>query len=224
MITAPSPQEQIDALVRKYKSLSPSEVRHYNEENTRKDFILPLFRALEWNTTDATEVSAEEKVSRGWVDFSFRLHGIPRFFLETKRLKEDITKEEWVRQAIDYAWTKGVTWAALSDFEGLRLFNAEWKEANPLQAQFLEFNLDTYLSDFDRLWWLSRPEIAAGTLDRQAEQVGKKVRKEPVSQHLFDDLKLWRSELFRHLRAYNRRTSTAQIDEAVLRILNRLWS
>lgn len=222
MLTTPSPREQIEGLVKKYKSLSAPARRGYNEDNTRKDFVLPLFRALGWNTAEASEVSAEEKVSRGWVDFSFRIQGIPRFFLETKRLNEDLTRLEWVRQAIDYAWTKGVTWALLSDFEGLRVFNAEWKEANPLQAQFLEFNVETYLPDFERLWWLSRMETAAGTLDRQAEQVGKKVRREPVSQHLFDDLRLWRSELFRYLHGWNPRVPPAQIDEAVLRILNRL--
>ena len=110
---------------------------------------------------------------------------------------------------MDYAWTKGVTWALLSDFEGLRVFNAEWKEDNPLRAQFIEFSVDTYLTDFERLWWLSRPEIAAGTLDREAEKVGKKARREPVSQHLFDDLKTWRHEpVSRHLHAYNPQWST----------------
>jgi len=167
-------------------------------------------------------VSAEERVSRGWVDFSFRIGGVPRFFLETKRVSEDLTKPQWVQQAMDYAWTKGVTWALLSDFEGLRVFNAEWKEDNPLRAQFLEFDVDSYLADFDRLWWLSRPEMAAGTLNREAEKVGKKARREPVSQHLFDDLKSWRQILFKNLRAYNPQWSAGQTDEAVLRILNRL--
>ena len=42
--------------------------------------------------------------------------------------------------------------------------------------------------------------------------MGKKARKEPVSQRLFDDLKDWRHELFRHLRAYNKRYLTERID------------
>ena len=213
---------EVERLVKKFKSLPAARRRLYNEDNTRKDFILPLFRALEWDVHNSAEVSAEERVSRGWVDFAFRVSGIPRFFLETKRIREDLDDPRWVKQAIDYAWTKSVTWALLSDFEGLRVFNAEWKEDNPLRAQFIEFSTDTYLSDFERLWWLSRPEMARGTLDRQAEKVGKKALRQPVSQHLFDDLKVWRHELFRHLRGYNPMWSPAQIDEAVLRILNRL--
>ncbi|MBM4459130.1 MAG: hypothetical protein FJ011_15440 [Chloroflexi bacterium] len=212
----------IERLVGRFKGLTTAARRSYNEDNTRKDFILPLFRALEWNVADSAEVSAEERVSRGWVDFSFRIAGVPRFFLETKRIAEGLTRPQWVQQAMDYAWTKGVTWALLSDFEGLRVFNAEWKEYDPLAAQFIEFGVDTYLADFERLWWLSRPEIAVGTLDREAEKVGKKAHRQPVGQHLFDDLKEWRRILFRNLHAYNPQWSVGEIDEAVLRIINRL--
>jgi type I restriction-modification system DNA methylase subunit len=222
IITPDAAYTQVEQLVQKFKALPAARRRDFNEAATRQAFILPLFAALGWNITDTAEVSPEEKTSRGWVDFSFRLSGIPRFFLETKKIAEDLADPRWVKQTIDYAWTKSVTWALLSDFAGLRVFNAEWKEDNPLRAQFIEFSVDTYLTDFLRLWWLSRPETAAGTLDREAEKVGKKVRKEPVSYHLFDDLKNWRHDLFKVLRAYNKRYSLAQIDEAVLRILNRL--
>ncbi len=64
---------EVERLVRKFTALSGPARKAFNEDNTRKDFILPLFRALEWNTDSSAEVSAEEKVSRGWVDFSFRL-------------------------------------------------------------------------------------------------------------------------------------------------------
>jgi len=62
-----------------------------------------------------------------------------------QRVNEDLNDLKWVKQAIDYAWTKSVTWALLSDFQGLRVFNAEWKESNPSSAQFIEFDLDWIL-------------------------------------------------------------------------------
>ena len=213
---------QIEQLVQRFKSLPASERKGMNENATRQGYILPLFRALGWNVDNVNEVSPEEKVSRGWVDFSFRIGGIPRFFLETKKASEDLNDPRWVQQAIDYAWTKSVTWALLSDFEGLRVFNAEWKETDPFRAQFLEFNLESYLTDFERLWWFSREETAAGRLEREADKVGKRIKRLPVSQNLFDDLKLWRSELYKSLRGFNPLYSPAQIDEAVLRLLNRL--
>jgi type I restriction-modification system DNA methylase subunit len=213
---------QIEQLVQLFKSLPASERKGMNENATRQGYILPLFRALGWNVDNTNEVSPEEKVSRGFVDFSFRIGGIPRYFLETKKASEDLNDPRWVQQAIDYAWTKSVTWALLSDFEGLRVFNAEWKETDPFRAQFLNFDLNTYLSDFERLWWFSREETAAGRLEREADKVGKRIKRLPVSQNLFDDLKLWRSDLYKSLRGFNPLYSPAQIDEAVLRLLNRL--
>ncbi len=212
----------VKSLVEKFKSLSAAARKGMNEHAVRQGYILPLFDALGWETTNINEVSPEEKVSRGWVDFAFRINGVPRYFLETKKPSEDLNDPRFVRQAIDYAWTKSVTWALLSDFEGLRVFNAEWKESNPFGAQFIEFNLETYLSDFDRIWWLSRPETAASRLDREAEQVGRKIKRLPVSQALFDDLKNWRAHLFKDMHGFNPMWSPAQIDEAVLRLLNRL--
>jgi predicted type IV restriction endonuclease len=86
---------EIERLVKKFKALSAAQRRSYGEDNTRKDFILPLFHALEWDIHNAAEVSAEERVSRGWVDFAFRISGIPRFFLETKRIHEDLDDPRW---------------------------------------------------------------------------------------------------------------------------------
>ncbi len=200
---------EIERLVKNFKNMPGTQRKGLNEMQTRLGYILPLFKALGWDTSNINEVSPEEKVSRGWVDFSFLIGNVPRYFLETKRANEDLNDARWVKQAIDYAWTKSVTWALLSDFEGLRVFNAEWKESNPFSAQFFELSLDTYLTDFERLWWLSKEQTLSRRLDTEAEKVGKKVKRLPVSQHLFDDLKKWRENLFKNYKA-------------VLRLLNRL--
>ncbi|MFZ5879582.1 MAG: Eco57I restriction-modification methylase domain-containing protein [Chloroflexota bacterium] len=222
MTTPELAHTEIEKLVKRFKDLKASERRTMNEHATRQGYILPMFRALGWDVDNVNEVNPEEKVSRGWVDFSFRIGNVPRFFLETKKVHEDLNDPRWVKQAIDYAWTKSVTWALLSDFEGLRVFNAEWKESDPFRAQFIEFDLDGYLTNFERLWWLSKAETASRRLDAEAEKVGKKVKRLPVSQNLFDDLKKWREDLFKNYKGFNLGYSPAQIDEAVLRLLNRL--
>ncbi len=136
---------EVEKLVNNFKTLPASQRKGLNEMQTRLGYILPLFRVLGWDTSNINEVSPEEKVWRRWVDFSFRIGNVPRYFLETKRVNEDLNDPKWVKQAIDYAWTKSVTWALLSDFQGLRVFNAEWKESNPFSAQFIEFDLDWIL-------------------------------------------------------------------------------
>ncbi|MFQ6014344.1 MAG: hypothetical protein ACE5NP_02740 [Anaerolineae bacterium] len=122
---------EVEGLVERFAKLTARNRKRYNEPATRQEFILPLFRALGWNVEDSREVSPEERVSRGYVDFAFRLGSIPRFFLETKKIPADLEDARWARQAINYAWLKGVTWAVLTDFEGLKVFNAEWQETIP---------------------------------------------------------------------------------------------
>jgi len=213
---------EVERLVERFARLSAHNRKRYNEAATRQAFILPLFDALGWNTRDTREVSPEEQVSRGFVDFAFRIQGIPRFFLETKKIPADLDDPRWAQQAINYAWLKGVTWAVLTDFEGLKVFNAEWQETVPIRAIFKDLHWQQYLDRFDDLWLLSRPAVVEGALDRAAEAVGKKATRTPVSRLLFADLTAWRRELFRHLRPYNPTHSVEQIDEAVQRILDRL--
>jgi len=222
MVSQESARQEIAGLVQKYKALSPHQRQKYKEVATRQGFILPLFRALGWNTDDTGEVSPEENVSRGFVDFAFRIGGVAKFFLETKRLPADLDDPRWAQQAINYSWTKGATWAVLCDFEGLRVYNAEVREADPRQAVFYELTSDSYLTDFDRLWWLSRPACEANTLDREADRWGKRTHKRPVGEQLLENLVEWRGELYRRLRQYNPMGSPVQIDEAVQRTLDRL--
>jgi len=80
---------EVEGLVERFARLSARNRKRYNEPATRQEFILPLFRALGWNIENTREVSPEERVSRGFVDFAFRLGSIPRFFLETKKIRSN---------------------------------------------------------------------------------------------------------------------------------------
>jgi len=69
MVNAETIKQEIKSLVDKYnKVVDEGRFNKYNEEMTKKDFILPLFRALGWNTEDSSEVTAEEKISKRRVD------------------------------------------------------------------------------------------------------------------------------------------------------------
>jgi actin-related protein len=40
------------------------------------------------------------------------------------------------KQPITYAWSKGCTWAVLSNFETIKIFNAEWQTSDYSQNHF----------------------------------------------------------------------------------------
>lgn len=164
-------KKEIENLVKKYELLlKEGRITEYNESNTRKDFILPLFSALGWEVTNINEVQEETRVSRDRVDYSFNLAGVSKFYLEAKALKTDLDKPEYAQQAIDYAYNKGVPWAILTDFEKIKVFNAEWKAKTLQDSQFLEIAYNEYLDRFDELWLLSKESLTQGLLDKEAER------------------------------------------------------
>lgn len=218
-------KEEIKKLIEKYnKVVESGKLRFYNEEMTKKDFILPLFRALGWNVEDGEEVIAEEKISKGRVDYAFKIDGIPKLFLEAKALKVDLNKIEYIEQAINYAWHKGSTWAVLTNFEDTKVFNAEWKTANPLQNMLFSLSYSQLSDNFDQLWLLSRESLKYGLIDKEAERWGKKAKKIPIDKQLLNDLTRFRELLTKNILKNNpsKKLSGDELDESVQRILDRL--
>ncbi len=219
-------KQTIERLIRKYESLTPVQRRNYNESMACKDFILPLFKALGWdvfNSSTEDEVTSETQIARKRVDYAFHISGVTHFFLEAKRLSADLREEKWAEQAVMYAWYKGAAWAVLTNFESIKVFNAEWDEPDPERSLLFEISYKDYLTD-ERLLWLSRGAFRKGLLDKYASESFKKPKREPVDKQLANDLIRWRNILFTNLRKWNseRRLTPKHIAESVQRILDRL--
>lgn len=219
-------RQPIAALVAKFDRLTKRQRADMNEQTIRLQFILPLFRALGWDIEDPRDMTAEEQVARGFVDFGFYLNGVPAFYLETKRAGDSLDNLDFKRQAINYAYLKGVTWAVLTNFDETRVFNADWA-GDIHHAQYLTLRHDQYAAaDFDDLWLLSKPAMQRRDLDRRAERHGKKDRKRPVDKVLLDQLLDWRERLFRNIRLYPENAqlwaTPHEIDNAIQKLFDRL--
>lgn len=215
---------EVSRLVSKFDKLSSYEKKHYNEANTRKNFIMPLFRALGWDVYDdfnKDEVIEEETTVSGRMDYSFKLISNTRFVLEAKSISEDLDKEQWSIQAVEYGWNKGIPWVVLSDFEGLKVFNSEWDVSHPRPN--LDFKYSEYISRFDDLWLLSKDSFQNDLLDKQAQKWGITAKRESVNKYLSDDLIKWREILTKYFYLFNKKTETIEtIEESVQKILDRL--
>ena len=228
MITKEQGKEEIEKLIDKYNRIVESgSIKRYKEEDTKAEFIEPLFEALGWdirNKTHEEEVTREDKISNGRVDYCFRIEGIPKLFLEAKALKEDLSRKEFAEKSINYAWHKGATWAILTDFEGIKVFNAEWKSVNYLQNQFFSINCNQFLDNFEQLWLLSRESLELGLIDKEAEKWGKKAKKIPVDKQLLSDLTRFRELLTKNILKNNslKNLTEEDLEESVQRIIDRL--
>ncbi len=226
MVTKDDARAAIAALADKYSQISKSDLKNYTEEDTKKDFLVPMFRALGWEMEDRSEVRAEEQIGTGFADYSFRINGVTNFYLEAKRFSADLNDKKYMQQAINYAYLKGVTWTVLSDFEQLMVFNADWEERDPLKSRFIDLTWEQYADDgFEQLWLLAKPSLEDREIDAAAEKWGKKKSRARVTDVLFADLTKWRQALFRDIRGFSETLwsqDATKVDEAIQRFLDRL--
>lgn len=218
-------KSEIKKLVEKYQRLAEAdEIKSYNEAQTRNEFIEPLFEFLGWdmrNTKTDKEVTTEESVSGGRVDLAFRLNDIPVMFLEAKAMRVDLDIETYSRQAINYAWNKGVAYAILTDFESIKLYNAQAESKLLADKLIFEISWKDYINDFDRVWLLSKESLLAGALDEYAQKYGKMKKHLTVNEKLFGDLKEAREILMKAFR-WDKELTDEELEEGVQRILDRL--
>ncbi|OGY25471.1 MAG: hypothetical protein A2Z11_03520 [Candidatus Woykebacteria bacterium RBG_16_43_9] len=217
-------KEKIEKLIQKYEAVKKAgKAKSYTEEETKKDFILPLFEALGWDVFDKNEVSAEEKnLSSGRVDYGFYINERAKFYLEAKKLSADLNSEQFANQAVRYSWNKGVTWAILTDFESLKVFNAQDIESSLANKLFFEITHDKYLDRSGQLALLSKESFAQDLLDKEGEKYGKKLQKISVSALLYKDLQKCREILTHDLSIWNKKLDKDLLDEGVQKLLDRL--
>src|SRR5262245_60883399 len=91
----PAPQIVLE-LVTRFRDNHEHYLRDYGETETRREFLDPFFKALGWDVENADgnaeaykDVVHEDSIKIGGStkapDYSFRVGGIRKFFLEAKR-------------------------------------------------------------------------------------------------------------------------------------------
>ncbi|MDP3725757.1 MAG: hypothetical protein Q8R36_00995, partial [bacterium] len=176
-MTKTEAKKKIQDLVEKYESVKKTgQIRSYSEDDTITGFVLPLFTILGWDISNKEEVSAQEHIKGvGRSDRTFKINGITQFYLEAKKLSADLDDEKFTTQAINYSWNKGVTYAILTDFEAVKVFNAERiNKIDLIDKLIFEIPYTKFIGDFDRLWLLSKEAFTDKKLNSYAEEHGKK--------------------------------------------------
>ena len=218
-------KENLAKLVEKFeRELTAGKIKDYNEEATKTAFIQPLLKdVLGWDVTNRDEVSPEEKISRGRVDYGLKVEGKIKVFVEAKPPKADLNKH--IEQAVRYGYNrKGVPFVLLTDFEELKLFDVTVKpdSRNPRKGLKIDLRWNNYLKEFDKIWLLSKESVIKGELDKLL--LVKPKDRLPVDKAILDDLKRWRESLAKDIFKNNRETVTDanELKEITQRILDRI--
>jgi len=215
----------IERLVARCEALSTRARQGYNESNTRKDFIDPLFEALGWDVRNKEEVDSERFVRPGFADYAFVQHGVVRFFLESKKLEDDLEQEEYVRQVITYAYSRGVSWAVLCNFSRMVVFDAQEELDGSRPRYVLNLGCEDYVARADLLSLLTPESILGGRLTDHAVSIGVRRRPVPIEKRLYQAMRRWREDLFNGMSHYGVWKTQKELrhgDEAIQRLLDRL--
>ena len=223
-------KEKINKLVEKYETIKKDgKLKSYSEEDTIQGFVLPLFEILGWDIRDKEEVSSQDHIKgSGRPDHTLKINGITQFYLESKKLSVDLDEEIFAKQVINYSWNTGVTYAVLTDFEGIKVFNAQRIDKTDLMDKLVfELPYDKYVLDFETLWLLSKESFNEKKLDIYAEKIGKKeksVKVETVIKKLNEDIQEFREWLNKEFKTWNEKLNLSKdvIDEGVQKLLDRL--
>jgi len=219
-------REKVQQLVEKFQhEQAAGVIGQYNESETKTGFIEPLLQALGWNTQDRNEVGLEEKISGGRVDYSLKIRGSPKIYIEAKPPRAKLTKTEAISQAITYGYNKrSVQWVLLTDFQELRLFDVTIRpNRRNLEAGLrMDLTYDRFLERFDDLWLLSKESVESGLLDRSLLSKKLDRLRRPVDKEILEDMKRWREVLAKNIYKNHPDMTEAQLKENVQRILDRI--
>src|SRR5215469_13196283 len=163
---------------------------HYDESNTRADFIDKFFTLLDWDVTNNQgfsesyrEVVREDKVKidgshpaagRQAPDYSFRIGGTRKFFVEAKKPSVNIKEAaEPAYQVRRYAYTAKLPLSILTNFEEFAVYDTRIKpkkddKASDTRIHYWKFN--EYEQKFDFIFnTFSKNAILKGSFDKYIE-------------------------------------------------------
>ena len=225
----------IQALVDKFTSNQYEyESSGYLESQLRTDFIDELFKALGWDVVNNNklsrlqrEVLVEKGDTAGRPDYSFRVNGEDRFFVEVKAPFKSTDKPEDIFQAKHYGWnTRNVNVVVLTNFKSFKVFDTTIKPdlKQPKLGLVFEIEFSKFANqDFEKLWLFSKEKVGSGSLDQlSSKDPSAKRLRIPVDTALIDQMTIWREELAKDIYKNNPEITVRELNDIVQRLLDRL--
>lgn len=207
----------------------------YNETQARIDFIDPFFKALGWdidNESDYAEayrdVIHEDMVLVGTTkkapDYSFRVGGVRKFFVEAKKPSVSISADpKPAFQLRRYGWSAKLPISILTDFEEFAVYDCTHKpeeSQSPAKARLHYYKYTDYEAKWDEIYSLfSKEAILKGSFDRFAST--KKKGTTTVDDEFLSEIEAWRQSLASNI-LRNNAISQRELNLSVQLVIDRI--
>lgn len=188
-------------LIDRYHSLSQAKRDGMTEQETGTKFILPLLRALGWDTESVDDVREQHRTASGPSDYELLINDMPRIVVEIKRISNSLDGHHMARgqkipypqQAIQYAWNLRVDWVVLTNFRELRLYHSLSK--HPDDGLVFSMTVNDMVHRLDDLALLTRESVIEEKLDmmnlrRERSRVDEQVINDlnEIRRNIYEDI------------------------------------
>ena len=210
----------------------------FDEANTKVSFIEKFFELLDWDMRNFSgysesykDVVLEDKVliegKPKAPDYSFRIGGNKKFFVEAKKpmvnIKEDIDPAFQLRR---YAYSAKLPLSILTDFEEFAVYDTRIKpnkndKADVARIFYCRFN--EYEENFDFIYkTFSKNEILKGSFDRYVIENKNKKGTSEVDKEFLRLIGNWREDLAKNIALRNKNIDIEQLNFAVQKIIDKI--
>lgn len=237
-----SKEEKIEALrklVNQFRSnINQYKIQNYNEANIRVDFIDKFFELLDWDVRNEQgfseqyrEVVREDRLQiegkQKAPDYSFRIGGVRKFFVEAKKPSVYIKKEiDPAYQVRRYGYTAKPPLSILTNFEEFAVYDTRIKPSkddDPSIARIFYCTYEGYENNFDFIYnTFSKNAILKGSFDKYIEENKNKKGTSEVDKELLKLVEEWRKELAKNIALRNNDIDIYNLNIAVQKIIDRI--
>jgi type I restriction-modification system DNA methylase subunit len=231
--------KQISDLVERFqRNIEAYHSPVYNETQLRIEFIDPFFEALGWDVTnkagyaeqykdviheDAIKIAGATKAP----DYCFRIGGVRKFFLETKKPSIDIkTQTSPAYQLRRYAWSAKLPISILTDFEEIAIYDCRLRPKpsdKPSVGRVRFYTYTQYIDSFEEIHnLLSKESVLKGPFDKFAESERQKRGTTEVDAEFLNEIESWREALAKDIALKNPGLGVPELNFAVQLTIDRI--
>ena len=234
----PAPQIVLTLVENFERNLDAYRSGKYNEAQVRLDFINPFFKALGWDMDNSAgyaetyrDVIHEDTIKVGnstkAPDYSFRIGGQRKFFLEAKKpsvnVKDDIEPAFQLRR---YAWSAKLSLSIVTDFEEFAIYDCRQKPNKGDKASKARLFYCTF-RDYESKWdeiaaIFSKEAVLKGSFDKYASGSKGKRGTTEVDSAFLEEIEGWRDLLARNIALRNDNLSQRELNFAVQQTIDRI--
>ncbi len=234
----PVPQTVLTLIENFERNLDAYRTGQYNETQVRRDFIDPMFKALGWDMDNSQgyaeayrDVIHEDAIKVGLStrapDYSFRIGGARKFFLEAKKpsvnVKEAIEPAFQVRR---YAWSSKLPLSIVTDFEEFAIYDCRQKpdkSDKASQSRLFYCTFRDYAEKWDEIAAIfSKDAVLKGSFDKYAGSAKGKRGTTEVDSAFLAEIEGWRDLLARNIALRNTTLTQRELNFAVQQTIDRI--